>query len=281
MGSRGGVSGGTIARWDAGGPRGGCVPSLRRRRRLCCEWQRLWWVTCVPSHLCAFYSPVCARPWPSCPTRSGMNAFVELKRNPALKGGWWVAGGLAACVRACALGRRRRLAPTLAARCWTAAAQAHAPCAAQASPPCSAQPDPYPNPVSSRRRRLCLLSGAARGARQRRRVLGREAEPRAGPLAGALCHAGAPWGAGRRVVAAFTAQLNHAGPSQRALAQRCAPAATPPPAAPTRLPHLQAVNNRVVHRSNHFLKFDGGTHEFQYQEAMTAPSWLSARAIQV
>ncbi|PSC71057.1 saccharopine dehydrogenase [Micractinium conductrix] len=44
---------------------------------------------------------------------------------------------------------------------------------------------------------------------------------------------------------------------------------------------MQVCNNRVVHRSNYFLHYTEDPKDFRYQEAIAAPSWFGARAVQL
>lgn len=44
---------------------------------------------------------------------------------------------------------------------------------------------------------------------------------------------------------------------------------------------MQACNNRVVHRSNYFLKYNQDSKAFRYQEAVATPSWWGAKMVQL
>lgn len=207
--------------------------------------------------------PCLARPCnpmpPSFPARSGMNAFAELKRNPELRGGW--VGGR--CRGAgCGLGRPARLRDAKLCSAPSPAAPTHPPLT---NPP--TQP-PYPP-------RPCLLQ--ATPPLCTRWCLPRGAAPMASSGA---CSGARSWAAGWRPSSCRRAPAVEGGGVagarvRQAAPQRCARASAPrslsrlragQPAQFARLPsRLQAVNNRVVHRSNYFLQYDGGARDFQYQ----------------
>ena len=134
--------------------------------------------------------------------------------------GGWAAG---AAVPAVGWGDRRA--------CGTPSCAAHRALLHPPTHPSPTHPPNHPTRLvhaSSRRRRLCVLAGASRGARRRWRVLGRAAVPGAGPLAGALRHAGArqPWrGVGWRGLASGRRRRSVARAHPlRARFHACAPA---------------------------------------------------------